>query len=85
MGDHLPPSEDGEVWLPVVGFEGLYEVSNHGRVWSVLRLSRAGCWIGESCSLRARTRGVTGRSAYTARTSSTCLLFSSSWREPSAT
>ena len=27
----------GEVWLPVVGYEGLYEVSNRGRVWSVPR------------------------------------------------
>lgn len=26
-----------EVWLPVVGFEGLYEVSDHGRVRSVDR------------------------------------------------
>jgi predicted XRE-type DNA-binding protein len=35
-----------EVWKPVVGFEGLYEVSDHGRVRSldreVWRLSRAG-------------------------------------------
>lgn len=24
-----------ERWLPVVGYEGLYEISNQGRVWSV--------------------------------------------------
>lgn len=28
----------GEEWRPVVGFEGLYEVSNHGRVRSLARL-----------------------------------------------
>ena len=27
-----------ERWLPVVGYEGCYEVSSHGRVWSVPRL-----------------------------------------------
>lgn len=27
-----PASQEGERWLPVVGFEGLYEVSNLGRV-----------------------------------------------------
>lgn len=26
-----------ENWLPVVGYEDLYEVSDHGRVWSVRR------------------------------------------------
>jgi hypothetical protein len=26
-----------EKWLPVVGYEGLYEVSDHGRVWSIRR------------------------------------------------
>lgn len=30
------PIEDlpGEIWKPVVSYEGLYEISNHGRVWS---------------------------------------------------
>lgn len=38
------PIEDlpGEVWKPVVGFEGLYEVSNMGRVKSLARIVRAG-------------------------------------------
>lgn len=27
--------QDGENWLPVVGWEGLYEVSDRGRVWSI--------------------------------------------------
>jgi len=31
-----------EVWLPVPGYEGLYEVSNRGRVWSVPRRDRLG-------------------------------------------
>lgn len=31
-----------ETWLPVVGFEGLYEVSDHGRVRSMDRRRRTG-------------------------------------------
>jgi hypothetical protein len=31
-----------ECWLPVVGYEGSYEVSDHGRVRSVDRLVRSG-------------------------------------------
>jgi len=27
-----------ETWKPVPGYEGLYEVSDHGRVWSIKRL-----------------------------------------------
>lgn len=38
--------EDVENWLPVVGYEGLYEVSDLGHVRSVERLSRAGIPIG---------------------------------------
>ena len=30
-------NESNERWLPVPGYEGLYEVSNHGRVWSAPR------------------------------------------------
>ena len=33
--DYLPDPTAGEVWLPVVGFEGRYEVSHHGRVRSI--------------------------------------------------
>ena len=29
-----------ETWLPVVGFEGFYEVSDKGRVRSLERMSR---------------------------------------------
>ena len=34
-----PPDQRGfgEEWLPVVGYEGFYEVSDRGRVWSVGR------------------------------------------------
>ncbi|PBA23653.1 hypothetical protein CKJ66_27455 [Mycobacterium avium] len=28
-----------EVWRPVLGYEGLYEISDHGRVWSLTRLA----------------------------------------------
>lgn len=31
-----------EIWSPVVGFEGCYEVSSHGRVRSIDRRDRAG-------------------------------------------
>ncbi len=31
-----------EVWQPVLGYEGLYEVSDHGRVRSLPRKSRSG-------------------------------------------
>lgn len=33
-------SMNGERWLPVVGFEGRYEVSDHGRVRSVDRIAQ---------------------------------------------
>lgn len=33
----MKPLIDGEKWLPVIGYEGRYEVSNHGRVYSVPR------------------------------------------------
>lgn len=32
-----PPTEEGERWAPVVGFEGLYLVSDRGRVYSAPR------------------------------------------------
>ena len=38
-GPHVPPVPDlpGERWLPVVGYEGLYLISDFGRVKSILR------------------------------------------------
>ena len=38
----MPPKNPPEVWRPVAGFEGIYEVSNHGRVRSLPRLDCAG-------------------------------------------
>lgn len=31
---YQPPTCGDEQWRPVLGFENLYQVSNHGRVWS---------------------------------------------------
>lgn len=44
-----------EEWRPVVGFEGLYEVSDQGRVRSLDRLVRS------ECALRGYPRRVRGR------------------------
>ncbi len=36
---------DNEIWLPIKGFEGIYEVSNLGRVRSITRkVFRCGVW-----------------------------------------
>ncbi len=43
--------ESLERWLPVVGYEGLYEVSSHGRVRSLDRLDSAGRRV-KGCILR---------------------------------
>ena len=32
---------DEETWMPVVGYEGLYAVSNHGRIKSLARIRRS--------------------------------------------
>lgn len=37
---HAPHRPEAEEWRPVVGFEGRYEVSNQGRVRSLLRRRR---------------------------------------------
>lgn len=37
---HIPTISESEEWRPVVGFEGLYEVSNAGRVKSLARLRK---------------------------------------------
>ena len=39
MADDQPTPER---WLPVVGYEGIYEVSDHGRVWSLKRTVKGG-------------------------------------------
>lgn len=43
-----------EVWKPVVGYEGLYEVSNHGRVKSLARKVKGG----RNCPLRFNAERV---------------------------
>lgn len=38
MGNAMPPVLPGERWLPIIGWEGLYEVSDLGRVRSLPRM-----------------------------------------------
>ena len=45
-----------EVWKPVVGYEGYYEVSNMGRVRSVERRARFVSIHGKECTRRVRER-----------------------------
>lgn len=49
------PSLNGETWLPVVGYEGIYEVSDLGRVKRVRHT--AGTHAGRLLSTRARQAG----------------------------
>ena len=42
MADNQPTLFDSEIWKPVVGYEGYYEVSDHGRVRSLDRVDTAG-------------------------------------------
>lgn len=46
-----------EEWLPVVGYEGLYEVSNRGRVRSLDRFIGRRFWPGKQLSLALHTFG----------------------------
>lgn len=34
----MKPLIEGELWLPINGYEGLYEISNFGRIYSVPRI-----------------------------------------------
>lgn len=44
--------DDTEIWKPVVGYEGLYEVSDHGRVRSLDRSAHIACrWGGTATRL----------------------------------
>lgn len=36
--------EEKEIWVPVSGYEGIYEVSSTGRIRSIDRLDRRGCF-----------------------------------------
>ena len=40
-----PEVDPHETWKDVVGYEGLYEVSDKGRVRSLPRYNAAGCWL----------------------------------------
>ena len=53
--------DDGtaERWLPVVGYEGFYEVSDQGRIWSVPRLDPTGRRQGGRF-LKPKSSGSTG-------------------------
>ena len=48
---------NGESWRPVVGYEGLYEVSDHGRVRSITR--EVTYKTGRSCAIKGRLRALT--------------------------
>lgn len=50
MGDDM----NGEIWLPVVGYEGLYEISSHGRIKSLSRVDARG-WLRRERMLRPGT------------------------------
>jgi hypothetical protein len=52
-----------ERWLPVVGFEGLYEVSDHGRVRSLDRVVPNGARGVRTCRGKVRTP-VVGMAGY---------------------
>ena len=54
------PQNPGERWLPIVGYEGLYEVSSQGRVWSLARVDTRGSARSGGllrCGSRGRGRG----------------------------
>jgi len=38
------PNLEGEIWLPIVGFEGFYAISNFGRAMAVNRTIKGGKW-----------------------------------------
>lgn len=48
---------EGEVWRDVVGYEGLYKVSDRGNVFSVERLNSQGSKCGGSTLKPSHTRG----------------------------
>lgn len=49
-----------EVWKPIEGYEGYYEVSNLGRVKSLERTARFVSVNGKECRRRVRERIITG-------------------------
>lgn len=53
-------SRDKEIWKPIEGYEGHYEVSNLGRVKSVERRARFVSKNGKECTRRVRERVMEG-------------------------
>lgn len=51
---------DKEIWKPIEGYEGYYEVSNLGRVKSLERTARFVSINGKECRRRVRERIITG-------------------------
>ena len=47
-----------EEWKPIFGYEGLYEVSDHGRVKSLARADAMGRWVRERILKQARHSGA---------------------------
>ena len=45
-GCNMSESDSNEQWRPIIGYEGAYEVSSHGRVRSLKRLDRLNRWRG---------------------------------------
>ena len=56
MSDMQDPLERAERWKPVTGYEGIYEVSNHGRVRSVDRTIT--CSDGRVRRLKSKVRSA---------------------------
>ena len=52
-----PPTDNGEIWKDVVGYEGIYKVSNKGRVWSVPRLNKGRNFGGHLKAISIDARG----------------------------
>ena len=58
MADSQPTLFDSEIWKPVVGYEGAYEVSSQGRVRSLDRAGASGRRI--KGKIRRLTKGTLG-------------------------
>lgn len=54
---------DQEIWLPIAGFEGYYEVSSHGRVKSLTRVVRAG-FVGSRHTVEGILTPIPDRDGY---------------------
>lgn len=74
MGEATAPPQDtpDERWLPVVGYEGLYWVSDTGRVWSKRRKGSSGGILRQPPPAKATDKplwpGMVSRSTVTCTT-----------------